>query len=163
MSTTTPKLIDEVRGLLERSVSDVFGTMANTIARPSPLLDFRGGEERIVAGSVGFIGDVSGLVYVYIKAPFARVLACRTLGFEEAQLEGDDLVNDVIGELTNMICGSVKSRLCDSGAACVLTIPSVVRGQYLCGGPVCASECRLLSFYCDTEPVLIELMIKPSK
>ena len=36
-----------------------------------------------------------------------------------------------MGELSNMVVGYVKSRLCDSGLPCTLTIPSVVRGQQL--------------------------------
>ena len=160
MNTTSPCLIDEVGELLKSSIIDVFGTMANTIARPAVLLDFRGGKERLVAGSVGFVGDVNVVIYVYVKASFACLLACRMLGLEEAQLPEDDIVNDVVGELTNMVGGSVKSRLCDSGVACVLTIPSVVRGQYLSGGPVCSSECRRLSILCDNEPILIEILLK---
>jgi CheY-specific phosphatase CheX len=85
------------------------------------------------------------------------------LGTPEAELGGNEMVNDVIGELLNMIVGSVKSRLCDSGVLCVLTIPSVMRGRHLKGGPVCSSECRLMGVLCGAEPILIELLIKPSK
>jgi chemotaxis protein CheX len=161
MNTTTPQLIGEITDLISSSVTEVFATMADTVARPAPLLDFRGGEEMLVVGSVGFIGDANGILHVYLRSSFARTLACRMLNLEAAQRAEDDLVNDVIGELTNMVGGAVKSRLCDSGVACVLTIPSVIRGQYLCGGPVCSSESRLVSILCDQEPMLIELLIKP--
>jgi chemotaxis protein CheX len=159
----TPSLMDTVSGLLKSGVREVFSTMVNMPTRPVAQMDFRTDGGKLVAGSVGLVGDVNGVVYIYVTASFAQTLASRMLGLPEDQLEGDGLVNDVIGELTNMIVGSVKSRLCDSGSLCVLTIPSVVRGQYLSGGPVCSSECRLLSILCDNEPILIELLIQPPK
>ena len=69
----------------------------------------------MVAGSVGFIGEANGVVYVYSKATFARTLASRMLRMAEAELEANEMVDDVIGELTNMIVGSIKSRLCEAG------------------------------------------------
>jgi chemotaxis protein CheX len=163
MDTITPNLIDTISDLLKSGVREVFSTMLNMTTRPVTLMDFRAGGEMLVAGSVGFVGDVNGVVYIYVTASFARTLASRMLGLPEAGLEGEDLVNDVIGELTNMIVGSVKSRLCDSGSLCVLTIPSVVRGQNLSGWPVCSSEHHLLCLITATEPILIELLIKPPK
>jgi chemotaxis protein CheX len=53
------------------------------------------------------------------------------LGIAEAELDTGEMVTDAIGELSNMVVGYVKSRLCDGGWHCVLTIPSVVRGQQL--------------------------------
>ena len=137
--------------------------MFNMNARPAALRDFRGGNEMLVVGSVGFIGDANGVVYVYVTEPFARTLASRMLGLAEAELDNHEMVNDVIGELSNMIVGAVKSRLCDSGVPCVLTIPSIVRGQNVSAEPALGSECRLLGVLCDTEPILLEILMKRSK
>ena len=35
----------------------------------------------------------------------------------------------IIGELCNMICGDLKSRLCDEGFNCELSIPSITTGK----------------------------------
>ncbi|MCI0539745.1 MAG: chemotaxis protein CheX, partial [Verrucomicrobiales bacterium] len=128
MSPTIPNLIDEVCGLLNSGISEVFTTMFGLEVKAAVPRDFDAPSETLVAGSVGFIGDVSGIVYIHVTAAFARTLASRMLGLAEAEMDGEEMVNDVIGELTNMIVGSVKSRLCDSGSPCVLTIPSIVRG-----------------------------------
>ena len=53
------------------------------------------------------------------------------LGISESEVDAGEMVTDAIGELSNMVAGYVKSRLCDSGLPCTLTIPSVVRGQEL--------------------------------
>lgn len=37
--------------------------------------------------------------------------------------------NDVIGELTNMITGNLKTQMADNGYNCQLSIPNVTRGE----------------------------------
>jgi chemotaxis protein CheX len=160
MTTITPLLIDEIKDLLQSGCTDVLSTTFNVIAQPAPVDDFRRGYETLVAGSVGFTGDVNGLVYIYVRAPFARTLTGQMLGFPEDEIDGDEMVNDVIGELSNMIVGSAKSRLCDSGNSCHLTIPSITRGNHLSAEPTQASQCRLLSFTCDDDSILIELLMR---
>jgi two-component system cell cycle response regulator len=128
MNTTTPNLIDEMRDSLKSGVSEVFRTMLTLEAKPVAVLhEWHAPGDPLVAGCVGFTGDANGVVYVHATARFARTLASRMLGLPEAELQGDEMVNDVIGELSNMIVGCAKSRLCDAGAPCVLTIPSIVR------------------------------------
>ncbi|HXP62274.1 MAG TPA: chemotaxis protein CheX [Dongiaceae bacterium] len=160
MNTTTPSLIDEVPALLSDGVARVFDTMLSLPATPAAVRDLHQPGQSLVAGSVGFIGDVNGIVYIHVTAPFARSLAGRMLGMAETDLGGDEMVNDVVGELTNMIVGSVKSRLCDSGLSCVLTIPSIVRGQNFSFEPVGSSERRVLGFCCGDDTILAELFIK---
>jgi len=162
MNVTSPELINEVGDMLTGSVIEVFSTVLTMTAQPVPLTEIRHGDDMLIAGSVGFVGDVSGVVYIYVKASFARTLASRMLGMPEAELDGDELIGDVLGELSNMIVGSTKSRLCDSGAACVLTVPSIVRGQHLSAQPARSTEGLLLSFACENELILLELIMKPS-
>ncbi|MEO8427696.1 MAG: chemotaxis protein CheX [Verrucomicrobiota bacterium] len=163
MSTPTPNLTDKVLDLLSHSVGEVFKTMLTLEVQPAPTHDLHASDETLVAGSVGFIGDATGVVYIQVTASFARTLAGRMLGLAEAELDGDAMVCDVIGELSNMIVGSVKSRLCDSGAACVLTIPSVVRGKNFKVEPASGSQHRLLGFRCGADHILVELLMKYSK
>ncbi len=155
--------IEEVCNWLNTSVSDVFSTMFSSEAQSVPPLDSHGTTEPLVIGSVGFVGEMNGVVYISVTAAFARNLTSRMLGMPEAEIEGDEMVNDVIGELSNMIVGSVKSRLCDRGAPCVLTIPSIVRGQNLKVQPIKPSKHHLLGFQCGTDHLAVEFLMKPSK
>ncbi len=160
MTTTTPHIIEDVSDLLNRGVSHVFSTMVSLEVEPTPSHRLESPNETIVAGSVGFIGDVNGIVYLRVTTGFAQTLAKRMLGFGDDELVADEMVNDVIGELNNMIVGFVKSRLCDSGSSCVLTIPSIVRGQNFSVEPVSSSERRVLGFHSGANYILIELLIK---
>ncbi|MCD6184766.1 MAG: chemotaxis protein CheX, partial [Deltaproteobacteria bacterium] len=51
------------------------------------------------------------------------------LGMEVEEIESDEEIYDVIGELSNMIGGDLKSRLCDADLECQLSIPSTTSGS----------------------------------
>ena len=161
MNTTIANLTDEMHNSLKSGVSEVFRTMLELEAKPAAVLhQGHAPGEPLVAGSVGFTGDVNGVVYLRVTARFAQTLASRMLGVAKAELEGDDIVNDVIGELSNMIAGCAKSRLCDAGAPCVLTIPSVVRGRDFEIEPACRCDRRLLGFCCGADHIAVELLME---
>lgn len=78
-----------------------------------------------ISGSIGLSGRVHGVVYTAFTPALGHLVAEKILG----GVSGDQDVNDVVAELTNMFTGNLKSMLCDSGFNCSLTIPSVVRGD----------------------------------
>lgn len=162
MNSISPQLIDEVTDLLKASVTDVFSTMLGLEAIPVEPREIRRGDEVFVAASVGFVGDVHGIVYMYLRASLAQRLAGLLLSMDEADLAEDEIVNDAMGELGNMVVGATKSRLCDEGLACTLTIPSIIRGRGLNVQPVCSSEAEQVTLVCGDELVLLELIMKPS-
>jgi chemotaxis protein CheX len=161
MNTTTPNLIDEMRDSIKSGVSEVFKTMLSLEVKPVAVLnEWHAPNEPLVAGSVGFTGDANGVVYLHVTAAFARTLASRMLGLPEAELGGDDMVNDVVGELSNMVVGCAKSRLCDAGAPCVLTIPSIVRGHDFSIETACRCNRSLLGFRCGVDHMVVELLME---
>jgi chemotaxis protein CheX len=161
MNTITPQGIDETCDLLKTCFCEVFSTVFEISAQPSQVSDLRRQNKMLVAGSVGFIGDVNGVVYIYVEETFARTLTSKMLMLSEAEIDGVELVNDVIAEISNMVVGSTKSRLCDSGAVCQLTIPSILRGTNVSAEPSGSSECRLISMDCNGHCILLELLMKP--
>jgi chemotaxis protein CheX len=82
-----------------------------------------------IVGSVGFAGAVLGNLNLHVDEEFACLMTAAMLGMEVDEIEGDEEVHDVIGELCNMICGDLKSRLCDAGLTCELSIPSITTGK----------------------------------
>lgn len=76
-------------------------------------------------------------------------------------VDEDEMVNDSMGELGNMVLGHIKSRLCDRGLSCVLTIPSIIRGTQFSFEPVNNAARLVLGFRCDEKnQVAIEVLIK---
>jgi len=85
------------------------------------------------------------------------------LGIEDAEVDPGEMVNDAVGELSNMVAGYVKSRLCDAGSQCTLTIPSVVRGQQLSVELSSNVTRRVIGFRNGENQLVAEVMVKESQ
>lgn len=159
-----------IRSYINRAVGDVFQTMlgqqptfktqAELLADPSaaPIDSHR----PQVVGTVGFIGDINGLIYLHLDLAFARLCTCHLLGMTEAELDeaGDEVINDAIGELTNMTVGSFKNGLCDSGYPCKLTIPSIVRGSNFVIEPISSAYRHVYFFDSQGHRVVANILIQ---
>ena len=159
MNTTNAPLIDGIASLIHDGVPVVFQTMLSADAAPVALADVKPTDEEVVVGAVGFIGDANGMVHLHLTVALARTLASKMLGLPAPELD-DEMVNDVVGELSNMVVGSVKSQLCDAGAPCKLTIPSIVRGKCLNIEMVSSAERRVLCFACGADRFIVEILMK---
>jgi chemotaxis protein CheX len=93
---------------------------------------------------------------------FARVITSRMLGIGESEVDPGEMVTDAIGELSNMVAGYVKSRLCNGGLPCTLTIPSVVRGQELSVEGSTQLVRRVIGFRNCKYHLLAEVLLKNS-
>lgn len=163
-----------IRDNITRAIGDVFKTMlsrpAQLIENPvgtggawPPLPEVTGGSRPQVVGTVGFIGDANGLIYFYLDVAFARLVTCQLLGMTEAELDqaGDEAVNDAVGELTNMTVGSFKNGLCDAGYPCMLTIPSILRGNNFCVEPISSAQRHIFRFDCGSgHRVVTDILMK---
>lgn len=158
--TVETSQLDEIGDYTVDAVRNVFKTMVSIdLDSENPAPKPRDAEEEI-AGSVGFIGKLSGAVFLYLDVSFAREVAQRMLGFSQADEVSNEMMHDVLGELANMIVGNIKSRLCDQGSRCTLTIPSIVRGMNLRIEKSSCSETRTLGFRFNDHSFLAEIILK---
>jgi chemotaxis protein CheX len=163
-----------IRDNIARAVGDVFKTMLGREPKltpmahrsldqvwpsQSPLVD---DHRPHVVGTVGFIGEANGLIYLYLDLGFARVCTCHLLGMSEAELleAGDEVMNDAIGELTNMTVGSFKNGLCDAGYTCKLTIPSILHGSNFTIEPISSVTRHIYHFDCGGHRIIADLLMK---
>ena len=168
MSTIQAITESIIRDNITRAVGDVFKTMlgrssslvADTMA--SLAADDTHHTAPCVVGTVGFIGELNGLIYLYFDAEFARICAGQLLGMSEREIgeAGDEVVNDAIGEITNMTVGSFKNSLCDAGYPCRLTIPSILRGTNFSIEPISSTARYVFLFGCTGHRVIAEILIK---
>ena len=86
-------------------------------------------DEKKIVGAVSFTGDVMGWMSIHVTEFFAHLITASMLGMELGEIEGEDEIHDVIGELSNMIGGNLKSLFCDSGFPCQLSVPSITSGR----------------------------------
>ena len=162
-----------IRENIARAVGDVFKTMlgrdpsltpiSNNLDQVWPVQSPLAENHRPhVVGTVGFIGEANGLIYLYLDLPFARLCTCHLLGMTEDELTeaGDEVLNDAIGELTNMTVGSFKNGLCDAGYTCKLTIPSIMHGSNFTIEPISSVTRHIYHFDCAGHRIVADLLLK---
>ena len=161
-----------IREYITRAVSDVFKTMLGRVpafvgstpqpaGSNAPIVPTQD-RQLYVVGTVGFIGEVNGLIYLYLEEPFARLCTCQLLGMTEPELEaaGDEVINDAIGELTNMTVGGFKNGLCDAGYPCKLTIPSILRGSNFSIEPISSATRHTFHFDSGGHKLVADILLK---
>lgn len=157
------QMIADIEVMLADAVKEVFSTMLNIDAQKEPPGTALANGEPHIASSVGFIGRATGVVYLYSTGSFARKMTRSLLRLEDSEVAGDEMVNDAMGELANMVVGHIKSRLCDRGINCALTIPSIVRGSHFSIETVSSTERRVLMYRCNGNQVAVEVLVKPTR
>jgi len=152
--------LSHIREFMNLHLVDVLGTMLSLKATPAPKAGIPQFGER-VTGSVGFAGEkVTGAVYLHLSAPFANHAAAAMLGLAPDELTGETEVNDVVGEIANMLTGGLKSWLCDAGADCAVSTPAIIRGTAFDIEPMPDVERECMVFDCGDDRFLIEIHIK---
>jgi chemotaxis protein CheX len=154
-------MIEDLDQLVTSAITRVFGTMLKIPVQREPAGSPITNGEPHVAGAVGFIGTMSGMIYVYSTVSFARKMTRKMVGLKETDAS-DEMVNDAVGEIANMIVGNIKSCLMDRGMPCVLTIPSVLRGEHFRIEPTSSVQRRVCSFQIEGSQVVVEALLKPA-
>jgi chemotaxis protein CheX len=154
-------MIDDLDELVTSAVTELFDTMLGMKMLAVPVQPGFGSDEAHVAGVVGFVGKLGGVVYVYTTKSFARHITATLLGLKDTEIAGSEMVNDAMGEMANMLVGQMKSRLTDRGIACVLTIPSVVRGSHFSVEATTSIEGHIFNFASGENRVFIQFLLKP--
>ncbi|WP_221029309.1 chemotaxis protein CheX [Actomonas aquatica] len=167
-TTTAPNAIapDIVKNAINRAVDTVCNIMLRETVemkgasnQPIPAAD---GNGAYVIGSVGFVGDINGIVYLCFDEDFALFATQKALGMDRAEilLEGFELIKDTVGELTNMTVGNFKNVLCDAGHPCMLTLPTIIRAQKLSTGSSSKIDRVVYRYECAGHFLAADLQIR---
>jgi len=142
------------------ATKQVFKTMLSMEIDPLPSGSIGKVSGNRVVGSVGFAGVVIGNIYIHVPGGFAKEMAAAMLGMEPEEMEDEEEVNDVIGEVSNMIGGDLKSRLCDAGFPCQLSIPNITRGTDFHIDTIGWMRHERIGFNKGNNPMVVEVFIK---
>ena len=158
-----PLMTAKLEVLVNAAVTSVFDTMLSMPMTNVPMDGACFGSEVQIASAVGFTGRVTGVIYLYTTVPFAGRITAGLLGLSGPDAQREDYVNDAMGEMANMVVGNVKSRLVDAGYACVMTIPSIVRGSHLGIEAMSRTDVSRMRFRNGNDFLVVEVLIeKPS-
>jgi hypothetical protein len=125
-------------GLVPECCSDVLETMYFSSIFASCRQDALPGDapENFLpnefAFGLRFTGNISGRFGVHLDSVIARCLAANFLGEDDATLSSQD-VREVVGELANMLCGAVVSRI-EADCKFVLSHPEPLAALPIAGG-----------------------------
>lgn len=102
----------EFAGLIHECSSEVLDTMYFTTVLGAAPLELASGvvTDDLLAYSLSFVGDISGRFGLHLGRNTARTLAANFLGEADADISDSD-ISEVVGELANILCGSVMSRV----------------------------------------------------
>jgi chemotaxis protein CheX len=168
-SNSLPFSISDIDTMVSDSVEKVFSTMMSASAKlyvaynngdtpekTHPRLKAEP-ESMMVMAVIGFLGEIRGVIYLYMDEPTSARVTMNFLGLTKDELS-NDTVNDALGELSNMISGTYKNQLCDKGFNCRLTIPSILRGNFTVE-PVPGATHRLYQYEVGDAVVGLELVM----
>lgn len=125
-------MVDEVclNDALLAGAKEVFETMIFMDLEESSEPDQKI-EDDALLGSITFTGNIEGCLAICCSVPCAKTIAANMLGMDPTEELSETEICDAIGEVSNMIMGSVKARIQDSIGDLQVSIPTVVSGREL--------------------------------
>jgi flagellar motor switch protein FliN len=150
----------DIKAQVAESIIDVFDTMFSATLKPSDSVTAESQEGIRNVGSVSFAGDVTGMVSIHVSEIFAQEMAAEMLGMEAEEIEGDEEVRDMLGEVGNIVGGNLKSSFTDAGLTCVLSTPSFTTGTDFKIEALNMEKYERFAFKCDENIVFVEMGVK---
>ena len=112
------------------SAKEVFETMIFMSLEKSPeaavVID-----GSALIGTITFKGNMEGCFAIECGMDCAKTISMNMLGMDSEDEVGEDEVCDAIGEVANMVLGSIKTRIQDEVGDIQVSIPSVISGYEL--------------------------------
>ncbi|MBU4317422.1 MAG: chemotaxis protein CheX [Proteobacteria bacterium] len=150
----------DIKRVIVDSTVDVFDMMLSLPIQFSEERKTLAGNGSLVLGSIDFMGDVTGIVNIQVTEKFARKMVSSMLDMEIDQIEGTEDIQDVLGEICNMVSGSLKSGLCDAGMVCELSTPAVIIGNDYNHQTRNMTRVEYFSFLFDDHLIMVDVGIK---
>ena len=139
------------------------GHSVNTILQHLKELSSLYEGDRVI-GAVGIKGEASGLIILQMNYDLARSLAALALDIDLQKINDLAFVKDMVGEMTNMIAGNLKTAFNNAGLPCMITtIPSVYHGNNFKMTQPKGSKQERYYFRYNRNIALVEVYLSPPK
>ena len=117
-------------------------------------------EGNLFLGSIDFMGEVNGIVNIQVSERFAKKMAASMMDIAPEEVEGTEDIQDVLGEVCNMVSGSLKSGLCDAGMICELSTPALIKGKDYNHEARNMARYEFFNFLCEEDLITVDVGIK---
>ena len=112
----------------------------------------------LVVSEIGFKGTLSVRNRLCIDSAGAERLSSIALRMPTAEICNTH-VDDLVGEISNMVLGAVKSRVSNLGIPCSMTIPTVTRRECVFPAPPGESDLGTLYFLFEKHCLSFEVFM----
>lgn len=111
----------ECKEEISQFVTDIWSTFLSMKVSPTDKPFKPEGKGNTLAGCVQITGEWQGSVTLYAPKEIGKKVAATMYSLDEGEVE-DQQIQDVIGEITNVLAGNIKSIL---PAPCSISLPCV--------------------------------------
>ena len=152
-----------LKEILTEATTDVFNVMVSMdlefIEDELPGSSEQNKESSVV-GSIDFTGNVMGSFKIHLTNDFAFLITSNMFGMEIDELALEEDVYDVVGEISNMIGGNIKTFLSNNGFSCDITVPSIVSGSDFRTVVIKYGRREAYQFRYENNVIKVEIFIK---
>ena len=153
----------DIRMHIIESIVETFDTMLSAELEPTDTIPPESLENLRNVVAVSFAGDATGMVSIHVDDHFTRQLAAEMLEIEVDELEGDEEIKGMMGELGNSVGGNLKLAFTDAGLACALSTPSFTTGTDFKVESLNMEKYERFAFRSDDNIVFVEMGVKISE
>lgn len=111
-----------------------------------------------VTAMVGLAGTCNGMVCLHTSQNLALGFTAQMLGMDVSEVQDD--LDDALGEIANMIGGSFKHHLSNSGNDIKLSTPSVVTGTDYSFSSGHSGDTLTLLFSANGEEFMVSIVLE---
>lgn len=147
-----------------KATCDVFRTMMNLRVVAGEVSIEKAQIRRAeVIGSIGVAGFLTGSISVFLTKALAKRAVAAMLMLDSPGAVGDNDMVDAIGELTNMVGGSIKTELFQKAPLFDISVPCVYVGDDLNRRSVTDDLCFHVPFLIGGEQFSVEFLMVTKK
>jgi len=110
-----------------------------------------------ISGIIGLAGTIKGMLAIHLPEKAALAITTAFLGMDAEEIDED--VCDAIGELANMLGGSMKAILDPNGSKVQLSMPSAIHGEEYAVDCLADAESVTVPFAFNGQTFMVELQI----
>jgi chemotaxis protein CheX len=145
---------------LMRAVHRTFKTMLDLDLELCTSSDLPFAGDHLLS-DIAFEGRANGTASLRIQPEDGIQIASKILGIPPTDLDDPSCIEDVIGELSNMVVGNFKSNLCDAGLKCKLCPPKLLRTDDFTLRNSAGSLAERIQFRAAHLHLIVELNVDP--
>jgi chemotaxis protein CheX len=141
------------------STQEIFSSMIMLDVTPGePFIRNNDRLVNSISGIIGLAGSTRGMLAIHMANDAALAITTAFLGMDVKKI--DDDVRDAIGELANMLAGSIKSILDPAGSDIKLSMPSAIYGEDYSVDCLAGVQTVTVPFAFDGLDFLVELQLR---